>query len=151
MLKPLGGRIGKAWTAGMNRLGAAIRIPDVPVQSGELRSLAGQLGRMIWRFNLAVNRALIAYREPILDMQLLQERIAGAATELFASSCVLSRWDAEMQASRRNGESAPLTQNPAELFLRQSLRRARRLLAGLNDNEDRTVLRTANSLLRGAE
>jgi acyl-CoA dehydrogenase family member 9 len=151
MLKPLGGRIGKAWTAGMNRLGAAIRIPDVPVQSGELRSLASQLGRMIWRFNLAVNRALIAYREPILDMQLVQERIAGAATELFASSCVLSRWDAETQASRRNGESAPLAQNPAELFLRQSLRRARRLLAGLNDNEDRTVLGTANSLLRGAE
>jgi acyl-CoA dehydrogenase family protein 9 len=149
MLMPFGGRMGKAWTAGMNRLGAAIRIPDVPVQSGELRSLAGQLGRMIWRFNLAVNRALIAYREPILDMQLVQERIAGAATELFASSCVLSRWDAEMQASRRNGETAPLAENPAELFLRQSLRRARRLLAGLNDNEDRTVLRTADSLLRG--
>jgi acyl-CoA dehydrogenase family protein 9 len=148
MLKPFGGRMGKAWTAGMNRLGAAIRIPDVPVQSGELRSLAGQLGRMIWRFNLAVNRALIAYREPILDMQLVQERIAGAATELFASSCVLSRWDAETQASRRNGETAPLAENPAELFLRQSLRRARRFLSGLNDNEDRAVLGTANSLLR---
>jgi acyl-CoA dehydrogenase family protein 9 len=151
MLKPFGGRMGKAWTAGMNRLGAAIRIPDVPVQSGELRPLAGQLGRMIWRFNLAVNRALIAYREPILDMQLVQERIAGAATELFASSCVLSRRDAETQASRRNGETASLAENPAELFLRQSLRRARRLLAGLNDNEDRTVLRTADSLLRGGK
>jgi acyl-CoA dehydrogenase family protein 9 len=151
MLKPFGGRMGKAWTAGMNRLGAAIRIPDVPVQSGELRSLASQLGRTIWRFNLAVNRALIAYREPILDMQLVQERIAGAATELFASSCVLSRRDAETQASRRNGETASLAENPAELFLRQSLRRARRLLAGLNDNEDRTVLRTADSLLRGGK
>src|SRR5438876_746730 len=53
MLKPLGGRIGKAWTAGMNRLGAAIRVPDVPVQSAELRSFASQLGRMIWRFNLS--------------------------------------------------------------------------------------------------
>jgi acyl-CoA dehydrogenase family member 9 len=149
MLKPLGGRIGKAWAAGMNRLGAAIRIPEVPVQSAELRSLAGQLGRVIWRFNLAVNRALIAYREPILDMQLVQERIAGAATELFASSCVLSRYDAELQAFRRNGESSPSEQNPAELFLRQSLRRARRFLGGLTDNEDRTVLGTASSLLRG--
>ena len=151
MLKPFGGRMGKAWTAGMNRLGAAIRIPDVPVQSSELRSLADQLGRVIWRFNLAVNRALIAYREPILDMQLVQERIAGAAMELFASSCVLSRWDAEMQASRRNGETAPLAQNPAELFLRQSLRRARRFLAGLTDNDDRTILATANSVLRARQ
>jgi len=149
MLKPLGGRIGKAWTAGMNRLGAAIRIPDVPVQSDELRSFASQLGRIIWRFNLAVNRALIAYREPILDMQLVQERIADAATELFASSCVLSRWDAEVQASRRNG-STPSEHSAAELFLRQSFRRARRLLGDLNDNEDRAVLGTANSVLSRA-
>jgi len=149
MLKPLGGRIGKAWTAGMNRLGAAIRIPDVPVQSDELRSFASQLGRIIWRFNLAVNRALIAYREPILDMQLVQERIADAATQLFASSCVLSRWDAEVQASRRNG-STPSEHSAAELFLRQSFRRARRLLSALNDNEDRAVLGTANSVLSRA-
>ena len=149
MLKPLGGRIGKAWTAGMNRLGAAIRIPDVPVQSDELRSFASQLGRIIWRFNLAVNRALIAYREPILEMQLVQQRIADAATELFASSCVLSRWDAEVQASRRNG-STPSEHSAAELFLRQSFRRARRLLGDLNDNEDRAVLGTANSVLSRA-
>ena len=149
MLKPLGGRIGKAWAAGMNRLGAAIRIPDVPVQSDELRSFASQLGRIIWRFNLAVNRALIAYREPILDMQLVQERIADAATQLFASSCVLSRWDAEVQASRRNG-STPSEHSAAELFLRQSFRRARPLLSALNDNEDRAVLGTANSVLSRA-
>ena len=149
MLKPLGGRIGKAWTAGMNRLGAAIRIPDVPLQSDELRSFASQLGRIIWRFNLAVNRALIAYREPILEMQLVQQRIADAATELFASSCVLSRWDAEVQASRRNG-STPSEHSAAELFLRQSFRRARRLLGDLNDNEDRAVLGTANSVLSRA-
>jgi acyl-CoA dehydrogenase family protein 9 len=149
MMKPLGGRLSKAWTAGMSRLGAAIRIPDVPVQTTELRSLAGQLARVIWRFNVAVNRALITYREPILDMQLVQERIAVAAMELFASSCVLSRYDAELQACRRNGQSPPLEQNPAELFLRQSLRRARRFLSGLNDNEDGAVLGTANSLLHG--
>jgi acyl-CoA dehydrogenase family protein 9 len=147
MLKPLGGRIGKAWTAGMNRLGAAIRIPDVPVQNGELRSFASQLGRAIWRFNLAVNRALIAYREPILDMQLVQQRITGAAMELFASSCVLSRWDAELEASRRNGGSAPAEHGAAELFLRQSFRRIRQHLAELNDNEDKAVLATAKSVL----
>ena len=34
----------KAWSAGMNRLGATIRVPDVPVQSEQLRSHAWQLG-----------------------------------------------------------------------------------------------------------
>jgi alkylation response protein AidB-like acyl-CoA dehydrogenase len=148
MLRPLGGSLGKAWTAGMNRLGAAVRIPDVPVQSSELRSFAGQLGRLIWRFNLSVNRALIAYREPILDMQLVQERIAGAAMDLFASACVLARWDSELQASRRNGASAAPQHQAADLFLRQSFRRIRGYLATLNDNDDKAVLRTAQSALR---
>jgi acyl-CoA dehydrogenase family member 9 len=147
MFKPSRG-LGKAWTAGMHRLGAAVRIPDVPVRSDELRSVANQLGRLIWRFNLAVNRALIAYREPILDLQLIQERIAGAAMELFASTCVLSRWDAELQFVRRNGDSAPQTNHAADLFLRQSFRRIRRFLSDLSDNDDKAVLAAADSALR---
>ena len=146
MLKPSRG-LGKAWTAGMHRLGAAVRIPDVPVRSAELRSFANQLGRLIWRFNIAVNRALIAYREPILDLQLVQERIAGAAMDLFASTCVLSRWDAELQFARRNGDSGPQTNHAADLFLRQSFRRIRRFLSDLSDNEDKALLATANSAL----
>jgi len=115
-----------------------------------LRSFANQLGRLIWRFNLAVNRALIAYREPILDMQLIQERIAGAAMELFAATCTLSRWDAELQFARRNGDSAPIQNRTADLFLRQSFRRIRRFLSGLNDKDDEAVLATADSVLRGS-
>jgi acyl-CoA dehydrogenase family protein 9 len=149
MLKPTReGGIGKAWSAGMSRLGATVRVPDVPVQSLELRSHASQLARLIWRFNFAVNRSLIAYREPILDMQLVQERIAWTAMELFASTCVLSRWDAELQAARRNGDGAPQDQNGADLFLRQSFRRIRGFLAGLNHNDDEAVLVTANAALR---
>jgi alkylation response protein AidB-like acyl-CoA dehydrogenase len=146
MLKPSRG-LGKAWTAGMHRLGAAVRIPDVPVESADLRSFGNQLGRLIWRFNFAVNRALIAYREPILDMQLVQERIAGAAMDLFASTCVLSRWDAELQAARRNGDSAPLEHQAADLFLRRSFRKIRWFLGGLSDNDDKAVLATADSVL----
>jgi acyl-CoA dehydrogenase family member 9 len=146
MLKPSRG-LGKAWTAGMNRLGATIRVPNVPVQSGELRGPARDLGRLIWHFNFAVNRALITYREPILDLQLIQERIAGAAMDLFASTCVLSRWDAELQFVRRNGDSAPQTNHAADLFLRQSFRRVRRFLSDLNDNDDTALLATANAAL----
>jgi alkylation response protein AidB-like acyl-CoA dehydrogenase len=147
MIKPSRDRMGKAWTAGMNRLGAAVRIPDVPVQSEQLRAHARQVGRLIWRFNFAVNRALIAYREPILDMQLVQERIAGAAMDLFASTCVLSRQDAELQFARRNGDSAPSDGSAANLFLRQSFRRIRRFLGELSDNDDKSLLATANSVL----
>jgi acyl-CoA dehydrogenase family member 9 len=147
MMKPSRDRLSKAWAAGKNRLGATLRVPDVPVQSEQLRAHARQLGRSIWRFNFAVNRALIMYREPILDMQLAQERIANAAMDLFASTCVLSRLDSEIQFARRNGDAAAPDQSAADLFLRQSFRRIRHFLAGLTDNDDKAVLAAAKSRL----
>jgi acyl-CoA dehydrogenase family protein 9 len=141
-------RVSKAWSAGKNRLGAAVRTPSIPVRSPELRGFAGQLSRLIWRFNLAVNRALVVYREPVLDMQLIQERIAGAAMELFASTCALSRWDAELQARSHNGETQPRDFTAPDYFVRKSVRHARRLLAELTDNEDKALLEAANSALR---
>jgi alkylation response protein AidB-like acyl-CoA dehydrogenase len=147
MMKPSRDRMSKAWAAGKSRLGATVRVPDVPVQSEQLRGQARHLGRLIWRFNVAVNRALITYREPILDMQLLQERVANAAMDLFASTCVLSRLDADVQFARRNGSSSSPDQFAAELFLRQSFRRIRHFLAGLTNNDDKSVLATANSVL----
>jgi len=148
MMKPTRERgFSKAWAAGKHRLGATVRVPEIPVRSAELRWSANQLGSLIRRFNVAVNRALITYREPILDMQLVQERIANAAMDLFASTCVLSRQDAELQLAQRNGNSSSPDQLAADLFLRQSFRRIRSFLAGLTDNEDKTVLATANSVL----
>ena len=152
MLKPTRG-LGKAWTAGMNRLNSAVKVPAVPVQSRELRSYADQLGRLIWRFNFAVNKALIQYREPVLDMQLVQERIAQVAMEMFASACTLSRLDAELMAAHNNGGTPPAERKAAELFLTQSMRRMRQALAGMSDNDDRTILATADAVLgrqRGA-
>jgi acyl-CoA dehydrogenase family protein 9 len=152
MVKPTRERgFAKAWTAGKHRLGATVRVPEIPVRSAELRWFANQLGRLIWRFNVAVNRALITYREPILDMQLVQERIANAAMDLFASTCVLSRYDAELQSAQRNGSSSSPDQLAADLFLRQSFRRIRHFLAGLTDNEDKSVLATAKSVLAKPE
>jgi acyl-CoA dehydrogenase family protein 9 len=148
MMKPTRERgIAKAWAAGKQRLSATVRVPEIPVRSAELRWFANQLGRLIWRFNVAVNRALITYREPILDMQLLQERIANAAMDLFASTCVLSRYDTELQFSQRNGSSSSPDRFAAALFLRQSFRRIRHFLAGLTDNDDKSVLATAKSFL----
>ena len=147
MMKPSRDRMSKAWAAGKSRLGATIRVPDVPVRSEQLRADARQLGRLIWRFNVAVNRALITYREPILDMQLLQERIANAAMDLFASTCVLSRLDGEIQFGGRNGNAASPDHSAADLFLRQSFRRVRGFLAGLTDNDDKAVLAAAKSCL----
>jgi len=150
MMKPSRDGMTKAWAAGKNRLTATIRVPEVPVQSEQLRAQARQLGRLIRHFNFAVNRALVTYREPILDMQLVQERIANAAMDLFASTCVLSRIDGEIQFAGRNGNAASPDHSAADLFLRQSFRRIRGFLAGLTDNDDRAVIAAAKSCLTSA-
>jgi acyl-CoA dehydrogenase family protein 9 len=145
MLKPSRG-LSKAWEAGLKRLSAAVKVPDVPVRSAELKSYASQLGRLVWRFNFAVNKALITYREPVMEMQLVQERIAVAAMELFATTCVLSRWDAELSAVGRNGQE-PAGHAAADLFVKRALRKTREALRDLGDNDDRALLKTADALL----
>ena len=86
MLKPWRQDRAKAWGAGLKRLSAAVKVPEVPVRNDRLNSFAGQLARLVWRFNFAVDKALIAYREPVMEMQLVQERLANAAMELFAAT-----------------------------------------------------------------
>src|SRR5438874_1995281 len=151
MLKPWRQDRAKAWGAGLKRLSAAVKVPDVPVRNPRLKSYASQLARLVWRFNFAVDKALIAYREPVMEMQLVQERIAGAAMELFASTCALSRWDSELQARGRNGETQPFDFTTPEYFLRKSIRHAKELLAELNDNDDRALLDAANAELRATK
>ena len=80
-----------------------VHIPRIPVQSRELAPYAWSLSRLLHHFGLIVDWTLIRHREAILDRQLVQEPIARAAMELFASLCVLSRRDAELLAS--DGES----------------------------------------------
>src|ERR1700677_1231079 len=100
-----------------------------PVMSEALIEHGERLSRLVWRFNFAVDRALIRYREEIIDRQYVQDRIANIAMQIFASACVLSRWDANLQAGIKPDDGA------AALFLRESSRRVRRLLAELRDND----------------
>jgi hypothetical protein len=81
-----------------------------------------------------------------MEMQLVQERIANAAMELFAATCVLSRWDSELSTVERNGRDAT-DHVAADLFMRRALRKTRHFLRGLGDNDDNAVLATADAVL----
>jgi acyl-CoA dehydrogenase family member 9 len=126
-------------------------VPSVPVASPELVPYAKALSRLIRRFGLEVDRALIRHREEILDRQLVQQPIAQAAMELYASACVLSRRDAELatdgcddrREERRTGWEAAA----AMLFLTQSARRIRQSLEQLYDHDHEAVRETARQVL----
>lgn len=112
--------------------------PAVPVRSPVLVPHAEALSRLIHRFGLTVQKSLIQHREEILERQLVQEPIAEAAMELFASVCVLSRLDADRGAG---------LQPAANLFLLQSARRVREALRRLRDNDNVAIEETAKSAL----
>ena len=131
-----------AWRLGLERVGAAVHAPAVSVQSPALAGHGHELSRLIWRFNIEVDRAIIHHREEILERQYAQERIAGAAMELFASACVLSRRDAELEMGGEDSQCA------AELFLRASRRRVKQALSELHDNDDNAVTAAANEALK---
>jgi len=67
--------------------------------------------------------------------------------DLFASTCVLSRIDGEIQFAGRNGNAVSPDHSAADLFLRQSFRRIRGCLAALTDNDDKAVIAAAKSCL----
>ncbi len=114
-------------------------LPTVPVQAPALASRAKALSRLIRSFGLAVEQALMKHREEILEKQLVQEPIAVAAMELYASICVLARMDAE--------RSMTPVDPTADLFLQQSARRIRQALRQLKDNDDVAIDKAARGML----
>jgi hypothetical protein len=88
-----------------------------------------------------VQHTLIRYREEVLDRQLVQERIAWIAMELFASACALSRWDSELMHNDHTHDAV------ARLFIGDSLRHAETCLREMRNNTDPLLREAARSML----
>jgi hypothetical protein len=102
----------------------------------------------------AVSRTLAGHGEAILDRQAIQEPIAPAAIEIFASICVLSRRDAEIQEGDRRRGAGPKRDDAsgwqpaaATLFLTQSARCIRDALRQLHDRDYAAITGTAADVL----
>jgi hypothetical protein len=107
--------------------------PQMPIHSQALWDDADRLGKLIRRLGVVVFRTLLRYRESILDRQLVLERIAWLAMEIFASACALSRWDDELQRGNHDNDAV------ARLFIADSLRRAETQLNDLKSNDDALI------------
>jgi alkylation response protein AidB-like acyl-CoA dehydrogenase len=116
------------------------RSPAVPVRSSDLQPAAHRLGSMTRRLGAAVQMSLVRHREDIVDRQLVHERVAWLAMELFAAACALSRWDDERSRNDRTNDAV------ARLLIADSLRRAEGCLSSLKNNNDRLIFAAAKSL-----
>jgi acyl-CoA dehydrogenase family member 9 len=127
--------------------GAWLSTPAVPVRSHALRGHARQLGRLIRQFAFSIQGAMIRHREEILERQLIHERVAKVAMELYASACVLSRHDAELSGLIARDDSHGLGDQAAMLFLHASAHRIRENLQALSHNHDAKTLAAAGAAL----
>jgi acyl-CoA dehydrogenase family member 9 len=139
--------LGTLWRFGRSQVGNLLGVPEVPVRSANLQGAARRLGRRVRDFGMAVQRLLRQYREAILERQYLQERIADAACELYASSCTLSRMDSLLTYGNGNPAEVQRDLLAGRYFLRMSNRRVRQCLAALADNDDALTTQTANAAL----
>jgi alkylation response protein AidB-like acyl-CoA dehydrogenase len=138
---------GTLWRFLREQVGARLSAPEIPLRSPILRPEAQQLAKRVRDFGLAVQTVLRQHREAVLERQYIQERIADAACDLYASSCTLSRLDYLLT----DGNHVPPEKNPdviaGRYFLRLADRRIRQNLAALHDNDDEQTTLAANAAL----
>jgi alkylation response protein AidB-like acyl-CoA dehydrogenase len=138
---------GTLWRFLREQVGARLSAPEIPLRSPLLRSEAHDLAKRVRDFGLAVQTVLRQHREAVLERQYIQERIADAGCDLYASSCTLSRLDHLLT----DGNHIPAEKNPEVIagryFLRLAERRIRHNLAALHDNDDEQTTLAANAAL----
>jgi alkylation response protein AidB-like acyl-CoA dehydrogenase len=138
---------GTLWRFLRGQVSARLTTPDIPVQSRELKAEAHELGKRVRDFGLAVQAMLRQYREAILERQYVQERIADAACDLYASTCTLSRLDHLLTHGNHSPGEVKRGVITGRHFLRIANRRIRQNLGVLTDNDDEQTTATADTVL----
>jgi len=118
------------------------------------------LARLTKRLARGVIRMLGKHREKILDMELVHERLAGAAIELYAMAAVISKLQSMLEhvSSNGNGNGSGNGNGHAHgdfardltigrSFCAHAAERIDQRLRALSSNEDKALLRTADAVL----
>lgn len=146
--------LGGKWSFGklLGGIGAASKLalpwtvstPAVPVKSANLQPYAQALGEMVREFGLKLPKVFLRLKDEavFVQAQLVHERLADIAIDLYVSSCVLSRLD-HLAA---NPSSDPFADpNYGTYFLKLANRRIKANMAGLDDNDDDDNLAAAKA------
>ncbi len=129
--------------------------PDVPVKSQQLRDSAYTLGRLTREFGLKLPHVFMKLKDEatFAQAELMHERIADIAIDLYVSACVLARLDHLMMHTSGNGKPAaadPYADITAgRYFLQIAFRRIRERFAAFDDNDDTGLLATAKNTIGG--
>ncbi len=127
--------------------------PTVPVKSAELHDDARTLAKLVKDFGLKLPHVFLAAKteENFAVSELVHERIADIAIDLYVSACVLARLDHMLSGKSGNGKPAasyPYADPVAgKYFLKLAFRRIRERFASLDDNDDTALLESAKNTI----
>ena len=150
--------LGGKWS--FRKLGAALGVgasyvmpwtvstPDVPVKSAALRDDAAHLGKLVREFGLKLPHVFVGLKDEsrFVQAQMVHERIADVAIDLYVSTCVLSRLDHLMtQGATPSDPYADVT--AGRYFLQLAFRRIQDRFSSLDSNDDTDCVDTAKAML----
>jgi acyl-CoA dehydrogenase family protein 9 len=118
--------------------------PDLPELHPEVEAIAGPLSEYVADFAGVVEWALRRHGEKIIERQLVLERIAAAAIDLYRMAAVISRADRGRRAD--DGESGAAHVRRARLIVNEAWRNVRRNVATVRSNLDDDIRAVASEL-----
>jgi acyl-CoA dehydrogenase family member 9 len=141
--------LGKLASFGAGQLAARLTTPDVPVRSERLRTEARKLGTHVRQLGLMLPWLFWRARteEVFVQNQLLHERIADIAIDLYASACALSRLDHLLQSDNGKPAESEALVAAGRHFLKLADRRIRQNFAALDDHDDASTIAAGNATL----
>ena len=110
-----------------------------------LEAEADMVAENIHSLALAVEKALIEHGKAIIERQMLQERMANAAIDIYLSTAVLSRVTSALKKHGEAGAAADL--DVARIFIPMAMRRTRRAIRALERNGDERMRAVAQRAL----
>lgn len=123
--------------------------PEIPVVSKDLKQAAAGLGKRIKQLGLVLPWVFLraGSEERFIQSQLIHERLADAALDLYASACTLSRLDHIYQHGNGSPQQTHAEVAAGRYFLKLADRRIANTLAALRDNDDLFTVACADATL----
>jgi len=118
---------------------------SAPALHEELRPEGEALAHLTHQFACEVGRLLRTHREGILEMQLIQERVAWSAVDLYVSAAVLSK----LQMMLGGGGNGSMHNDLliGKRFCHHAAERIASRLHGLGENQDAEILEVADAVM----
>ena len=150
--------VGGRWSLGklLSGLGAGARLaapwlahsPTVPVQAVELQADARTLAGLVKRLGTTLPHVFLKLKDEtvFVQAQLVHERLADIAMDLYAAACVLSRLDALLAKPKPSDRFADPT--AGRTFTKMAYRRIENNFAALEHNDDEAWLAASAAMLR---